>query len=183
MFDRFRDDARLLMGHARMAAQRLNHEWIGTGHVLLGLLDSNAIVATAMIDELGVSPDAIRVATEQRMTPGDTIVEMGQLPFTPNAKRALERTLEEVMALEHHWIDSGHVLLGLVALPDTVAGAALAECGVEPDAARAWMRDNRSDAAKPAPPPDPQPSRLDRLEAELDALRKRVDALEREERD
>ncbi len=180
MFDRFRDDARMLMGHARIAAQRLNHDWIGTGHVLLGLLDSTPTVAITMIEELGAAPDAIRAATERRMKPGDTIVEMDQLPFTPNAKRVLEKTLEEVAALEHHWIDSGHILLGLAALPQTTAGAALTECGVDRDAARNWMRDNRS--PKPTPPPDPKPSRLDRLEAELDALRKRVEALERGER-
>ena len=95
MFDRFTDRARKVMGLARQEAQRFNHDYIGTEHILLGLIQEGSGVAADVLKNLDVDPKKIRQEIEKLVSHGTTMVTMGQLPFTPRAKRVLELSMEE----------------------------------------------------------------------------------------
>ena len=95
MFDRFTDRARKVMGLARQEAQRFNHDYIGTEHVLLGLVQEGSGVAASVLKNLDIDLKKIRHEVEKLVSNGTTMVTMGQLPFTPRAKKVLELSLEE----------------------------------------------------------------------------------------
>jgi ATP-dependent Clp protease ATP-binding subunit ClpA len=146
-FDRFADRSRKALGLARMESQRLNHDYIGTEHVLLGVVAAST-AANALLRKLGVDPERVRAETGSRLTPGKTPVTTGQLPFTPAAKRALELTLEEANALGHDSIREEHLLLGLAREGTGTAAQVLADLGVTVDALR------REIAKGPPAPPE-----------------------------
>lgn len=125
MFDRFTDRARKVMGLARKEAQRLNHAYIGTEHILLGLVQEGGGVGVSALENLDVDPKKIRYEVESLVTSGTTTVGMGQIPFTPRAKRVLELTLEEATSLGHTYIGTEHILLGLILEDEGIAAQAL----------------------------------------------------------
>ena len=125
MFDRFSDGARNTMAAARKAATRLGHDFIGTEHILLGLLDSGENKATAALTRLGVDLAPLRRAVEERAPPGDRAVASGQLPFTPMAKRALELAMIIARALGDDHVGGEHLVLGLLAEGKGIAAEAL----------------------------------------------------------
>lgn len=136
MFDRFTDRARKTMGLARQESQRLNHEYIGTEHVLLGLVAETSGVASQVLRDLGVDLVRVQTEVEKLVKSGGKTVTMGQLPFTPRVKKALEVATAEGQALGHGYIGTEHLLLGLLKVEDGVAYHVLVNCGVSPEEVR-----------------------------------------------
>jgi len=115
MFDRFTDRARRVMQLARAEAVRLNHDYIGTEHVLLGLIQEGSGVAASVLRNLGVDLQRIRQEIERTVRRGTAPApRTGQLPFTPRAKKVLEFAIEEANSLGHNYIGTEHLLLGLL---------------------------------------------------------------------
>ena len=131
MFDRFTDRARKVMGLARQEAQRFNHQYIGTEHILLGLIQEGSGVAANVLRNLDVDPDKIRQEVEKIVQDGPTMVTMGQLPFTPRAKKVLELASEEATNLRHNYIGTEHLLLGLIRENEGVAAQVLMNLGLK----------------------------------------------------
>jgi len=136
MFDRFTDRARKVMGLSRQEAQRFNHDYIGTEHILLGLIQEGSGVAADVLRNLDVDPALLRRDIENRAEYGTTMVTMGQLPFTPMARRALELALEEASNLGHSYIGTEHLLLGLLRQDEGIAAEALRGRGLRFSEAR-----------------------------------------------
>ncbi len=130
MFDRFTDRARKVMGLARQEAQRFNHDYIGTEHILLGLIQEGSGVAADVLKNLDVDPKKIRQEIEKLVSHGTTMVTMGQLPFTPRAKKVLELALEEASNLGHNYIGTEHLLLGLIREQEGIAAQVLTNLSV-----------------------------------------------------
>jgi ATP-dependent Clp protease ATP-binding subunit ClpC len=131
MFDRFTDRARKVMGLARQEAQRFNHEYIGTEHILLGLIQEGSGVAANVLRNLDVDLDKIRREVEKIVQSGPSMVTMGQLPFTPRAKKVLELSVEEASNLGHNYIGTEHLLLGLIRENEGVAAQVLMNLGLK----------------------------------------------------
>ncbi|MDO8349249.1 MAG: Clp protease N-terminal domain-containing protein, partial [Planctomycetota bacterium] len=137
MFDRFTDRAKKCMSLARKAALAWSHEYIGTEHLLLGLLDEGTSVACNVLRSMQVDAARLRALVDARVNRGRHPVTMDQLPFTPRAKKVLELAMEEASAIGHSYIGTEHLLLGLLGEARGVAAFALRECGVDLAAARA----------------------------------------------
>lgn len=131
MFDRFTDRARKVMGLARQEAQRFNHEYIGTEHILLGLIQEGSGVAANVLRNLDVDLEKIRREIEKIVHSGPPMVTMGQLPFTPRAKKVLELSVEEATNLGHNYIGTEHLLLGLIRENEGVAAQVLMNLGLK----------------------------------------------------
>jgi len=131
MFDRFTDRARKVMALARKEAQRFNHDFIGTEHILLGLIQEGSGVAANVLKNLGVEINKIRSEIEKNVQSGPSMVTMGQLPFTPRAKKVLELSMEEANELGHNYIGTEHLLLGLIRENDGVAAQVLVDRGLK----------------------------------------------------
>lgn len=129
MFERFTERARKVMSLAKQEAQRLNHEYIGTEHILLGLVQDG--VAADVLKNTGVEPKKIREEVEKLVQPGSNAMPMGRLPFTPRAKKVLEHTLAESTDLGHNYIGAEHLLLGLLREPESVAAQVLMNLGIQ----------------------------------------------------
>jgi len=112
MFERFTERARQVVVHAQAEARDLNHNYIGTEHLLLGLLADPGWASAKALASFGVMPDGAREQVIEMVGRGETSPS-GQIPFTPRAKRTLEMALREALAWGHHNIGTGHVLLGL----------------------------------------------------------------------
>ncbi len=137
MFDRFTDRSRKVMGLARQEAGRLSHQYIGTEHILLGLIAEGSGVAANVLRNLKVDPDRVRVEVEKLVQNGPIMVTMGQLPFTPRAKRMLELSAEAADDLRHNYIGTEHLLLALIAEGEGAGAAALRAVGLTLKAAQA----------------------------------------------
>jgi len=131
MFDRFTDRARKVMALARKEAQRFNHDFIGTEHILLGLIQEGSGVAANVLKNLGVEINRIRSEIEKNVQSGPSMVTMGQLPFTPRAKKVLELSMEEANELGHNYIGTEHLLLGLIRENDGVAAQVLLDLNLK----------------------------------------------------
>jgi hypothetical protein len=156
MFQRFTDKARRTVVLAQEEARALGHDHIGTEHLLLGLLRESAGVAATALTSFGISLDAARAraagaGTTHPDAPGQAAAE-GHIPFTPQAKRALELALREALRLGHDYIGTEHILLGLVREPGCRAAAILLEFGVS----QAGIRE-RVVELRPPGPPRPRP--------------------------
>src|SRR5262247_3479566 len=131
MFDRFTDRARKVMNLAKSEAQRLNHEYIGTEHILLGLVQEGSGVAANVLRNMGIDLKRIRAEIEKLVKGSSTMVPMGNLPFTPRAKKVLELALEEASQLGHNYIGTEHLLLGLIKENEGIAARVLLNLGVK----------------------------------------------------
>jgi ATP-dependent Clp protease ATP-binding subunit ClpC len=131
MFDRFTDRARKVMGLARQEAQRFNHDYIGTEHILLGLIQEGSGVAANVLKNMDIDLKKIRAEIEKMVKTGPTMVTMGQLPFTPRAKKVLELALEEASNLNHNYLGTEHLLLGLLRESEGIAAQVLINLGVK----------------------------------------------------
>ena len=136
MFDRFDDDARRAMHRARLEALARDHEWIGTEHILLGIVALGRGRAVEVLAQAGLDLTEVRAAVETIVERGPHPVSAGQLPFTPRAKRVLELALEEASRLGHTWLGTEHLLLGLIAEDQSVAAQVLTTLGLTLAAAR-----------------------------------------------
>lgn len=114
MFDKFTDRARKVLGYAKSEAERLNHDYIGTEHILLGLIKEGSGVAANVLENLSVDLEKVRVEVEKLVEAGTNTVSSGQPPYTPRAKRVLELALEEARNLDHNYVGTEHILLGLI---------------------------------------------------------------------
>jgi ATP-dependent Clp protease ATP-binding subunit ClpA len=122
VFERFTERARQVVVLAQDEARALSHNYIGTEHILLGLLREEEGIAARVLGELGVTLEAIRSQVAQIVGRGDEVTS-GQIPFTPRAKKVLELGLREARRLGHNWIGTEHILLGLRARPKALQRA------------------------------------------------------------
>jgi ATP-dependent Clp protease ATP-binding subunit ClpC len=125
MYERFTDRARKVMQLANQEAQRFNHEHIGTEHILLGLVKEGSGVAANVLKNLDVDLRKIRQEVEKLVQPGPDVVHMGRLPHTPRAKKVTEYAIEEARALNHNYVGTEHLLLGLLREQEGVAAQVL----------------------------------------------------------
>ena len=128
MYERFTDRARKVMQLANQEAQRFNHEYIGTEHVLLGLIKEGSGVAANVLKNLDVDLRKIRLEVEKLVQSGPDMVTMGKLPQTPRAKKVIEYSMEEARHLNHNYVGTEHILLGgaprsIAIVNGTLAGA------------------------------------------------------------
>lgn len=130
MFDRFSDRSRKVMNLAKGAAQRLNHQFIGTEHILLALVEEGSGVAANVLRNMAVDLRRIPLEIEKLLPASPTGRTIGNLPFTPGAKRVLEHALEHSAELGHDHLGTEHLLLGLITVTDSVAGRVLTQLGL-----------------------------------------------------
>jgi ATP-dependent Clp protease ATP-binding subunit ClpC len=136
MFDKFTDRARKVMALAREEAKKFNHEYIGTEHILLGLVKEGSGVAANVLQNLDIDLKKIRLEIEKIVQTGPDLVSVGQLPFTPRVKKVLEYAIEEARAMGHNYIGTEHQLLGLLREQEGVAAQVLLNLGVKLDDVR-----------------------------------------------
>src|SRR5690349_19401849 len=125
MFERFTDRARKVMALANQEAQRFNHEYIGTEHILLGLVKEGSGVGANVLKNLEVDLRKVRMEVEKLVKSGPDMVTMGKLPQTPRAKKVIEYAIEEARNLNHNYVGTEHLLLGLLREHDGVAAQVL----------------------------------------------------------
>jgi len=131
VFNRFTERARKVLLLAKEEARRFNHDYIGTEHILLALVSEREGVAATVIQNLGVDLENIRQEIEKFMHPGPPTQVLGELPFTPRAKKSLELAAEEARSLGHNYIGTEHILLGLIKESEGLASQVLVLLGLE----------------------------------------------------
>lgn len=131
MFNRFTERARKVIVYAKEEARRFNHDYIGTEHLLLGLVREGEGVAAAVLQKLGLDLETIRIEVEKLVQPGPQTQVLGDIPFTPRSKKALELSAEEARALGHNYIGTEHLLLGLVKEGEGMAYRVLLNLGLD----------------------------------------------------
>ena len=131
MYERFTDRARKVMQLANQEAQRFNHEYIGTEHILLGLVKEGSGVAANVLKNLDVDLRKIRFEVEKLVQSGPEMVTMGKLPQTPRAKKVIEYSMEEARNLNHNYVGTEHILLGLLREQEGVAAQVLMNLGLK----------------------------------------------------
>jgi ATP-dependent Clp protease ATP-binding subunit ClpC len=136
MYERFTDRARKVMQLANQEAQRFNHEYIGTEHILLGLVKEGSGVAANVLKNLDVDLRKIRMEVEKIVQAGPDMVTMGKLPHTPRAKKVIEYAIEEARNLNHNYVGTEHLLLGLLREQEGVAAQVLMNLNLKLDEVR-----------------------------------------------
>src|SRR5262245_19958250 len=133
MYERFTDRARKVMQLANQEAQRFNHEYIGTEHILLGLVKEGSGVAANVLKNLDIDLRKIRLEVEKIVQhgPGGEQVVMGRLPHTPRAKKVIDYSVEEARNLNHNYVGTEHLLLGLLREQEGVAAQVLMNLGLK----------------------------------------------------
>ncbi len=184
MFERFSDRARRVVILAQDEARDLGHDYIGTEHLLLGLLHDSSGTASQVLTRLQVPPEAVREKVSEHVRPGAKTMR-GHVPFSPPAKKALELSLREALQLGHNYIGSGHLLLGLLREENGTAARVLAELGVDLDRARPLVGETGDPTeAQPtvrsfgASPFRELPERLKGIDERLAAIEARLAAIE-----
>jgi ATP-dependent Clp protease ATP-binding subunit ClpC len=150
MFERFTDRARRVVVVAQEEARMLNHDYIGTEHILLGLIHEGKGVAAKALESLGISLEAVRQQVEEIIGRGQHSPS-GHIPFTPRAKKVLELSLRESQQLGHNYIGTEHILLGLIREGEGVAAQVLVRLGADLNRVRQQviqlLHDYRGEAA------------------------------------
>src|SRR5882762_9956763 len=138
MYERFTDRARKVMQLANQEAQRFNHEYIGTEHILLGLVKEGSGVAANVLKNLDIDLRKIRLEVEKIVQggQGSEMVTMGKLPQTPRAKKVIEYSIEEARNLNHNYVGTEHLLLGLLREQEGVAAQVLMNLNLKLDEVR-----------------------------------------------
>ena len=140
MFERFTDRARRVVVLAQEEARMLNHNYIGTEHLLLGLIHENEGVAAKALDSLGITLNGAREQVQDIIGPGQQ-APSGHIPFTPRAKKVLELSLREALQLGHNYIGTEHILLGIIRAGEGVAAQVLTKLGTDPQKVRSTVLD------------------------------------------
>ena len=193
MFNRFTERARKVIIYAKEEARHFNHDYIGTEHLLLGLVKEGEGVAAAVLQKLGVDLETIRIEVEKLVQPGPETQVMGDIPFTPRSKKALELAAEEARALGHNYIGTEHLLLGLVKEGEGMAYRVLLNLGIDLDRLRmeimeilgsgvaGFGMEEQAKAAGKTPAIDAYGRNLNKLarEGKLDPVIGRQDEIER----
>ena len=131
MFNKFTERARKVILLAKQEAKRFNHDYIGTEHILLGLLREGEGVAAAVLQSLGMNLNNIRLEVEKLVQIGPATIVTGDLPFTPKAKKVMELAMEEARTLGHNYIGTEHLLLGLIREGEGVASQVFMNMGLD----------------------------------------------------
>jgi len=147
MFERFTDRARRVVVLAQEEARHLDHNYIGTEHILLGLIHEGEGVAARALESLGISLEAVRSEVVEIVGHGDE-APTGHIPFTPRAKKVLELSLREALALSHNYIGTEHILLGLIREGQGVAAQVLVKLGADFDRVRQQVVQLLADASQ-----------------------------------
>jgi ATP-dependent Clp protease ATP-binding subunit ClpA len=140
MFERFTDRARRVVVLAQEEARMLNHNYIGTEHILLGLIHEGEGVAAKAMESLGISLEAVRQQVEEIIGQGQQ-APSGHIPFTPRAKKVLELSLREALQLGHNYIGTEHILLGLIHEGEGVAAKSLESLGISLEGVRSQVEE------------------------------------------
>ncbi len=136
MNDRFTDRVRKVLFLAREEAGRMQHEYIGTEHLLLGIIREGEGIAAQVLQRLGIEFDQIQQAVEDLVSAQSGTLTIGEIPFTPRAKRVLERSIDEARKQNHNYVGTEHLLLALIQEGDGVAARVLKELGADYDRAK-----------------------------------------------
>ena len=137
-FGKFTDRARKVLTYAQDEAQRFNHNYIGTEHILLGLVREGDSTAARVLESMGVELVKVRTAVEFLIGHGDLPV-VGEVGLTPHGKRVIELAIDEARRLDHHYLGTEHLLLGLVRVDEGLAAGVLESVGVTLERARAQI--------------------------------------------
>jgi ATP-dependent Clp protease ATP-binding subunit ClpC len=181
LFERFTDTARRVVVYAQEDARLLDHNYIGTEHLLLGLLHDDTEAAVRVLNMVGVELGPARAQVEEMIGKGQD-VPAGDIPFTPRAKKVLELSLREALQLGHNYIGSEHILLGLLREGRGVGAQVLERLGVEFEELRQHILTQLSARRQP------QRSRgmfaatgggLTAIETRLNAIEERLERIER----
>jgi ATP-dependent Clp protease ATP-binding subunit ClpC len=177
LFGRFTPRARQAVSLAEQAARDVPHNYVGTEHVLLGVIDEGGNLARKVLQALDVEIDDLRAELRASMGPA-TDAPHGHIPFTLLAKRVLELTAKESMALGHNYIGCEHVLLGLIAEEEGLAGRVLRRMGVELRTTRRAVVTALSGFvhAQQAPAPSVAPDDLGEIRRRLEAIERRLES-------
>lgn len=171
MFERFTDSARRVVVYAQEESRRLQHDHIGSEHLLLGMLREPRDRGALVLTELEVRPEDVRADIEAVASPGER-PPSGHVPFTTRAKRVLELALRESLQLQHSSIGPEHILIGILAEGEGTAAQVLTRRGVDLEGARLVVAD--LPPSEPGPPYDPPrvsgPARQHRVVREVSAL-------------
>ncbi len=151
MYERFTDTARRAVVRSQEEARRLQHDYIGTEHLLLGVVAEATAPATRVLATVGITGDAVRLQV-QRSVPAGTAVVAGHIPFSASTKKALELSLREALLLSHNYIGTEHLLLGLTREDNGAGGLALRSLGADLESLRAGVRNLGALSAPPAAP-------------------------------
>ena len=146
MFERFTDRARRVVVLAQEEARMLNHNYIGTEHILLGLIHEGEGVAAKSLESLGISLEGVRSQVEEIIGQGQQ-APSGHIPFTPRAKKVLELSLREAIGLGDNYIGIEHLALAMLRIHDGVVPRLLAGLHVSPDVVRAALLDQHRKAS------------------------------------
>jgi ATP-dependent Clp protease ATP-binding subunit ClpC len=136
VFERFTERAKQVVVLAQDEARALKHNYIGTEHILLGLLREEEGLAARVLERLDVTVEEVRAQVARIIGPGDEPIVSGQIPFTPRAKKVLELSLREALSLKHNYIGTEHILLGLVRENEGVAARILLDFGADAEKIR-----------------------------------------------
>lgn len=132
MYEKFSNRSRKVMQLANQEAQRLSHEYIGTEHVLIGLIKEGSGVAAKALDNLGIDLRTVRLEVEKLMEKRESKPEeviLGKLPHTPRTKQLIEHAMQAARRLGHNYVGTEHLLLGMLCVEEGVACKILKECG------------------------------------------------------
>jgi four helix bundle protein len=151
MFEHFTNRARKVMALANQEAQRFNHEYVGTEHILLGLVKEGSGVGATVLKILDVDIKKLGLDAEKLVKRGPKAVTMGRLPQTPGAKRAIEYAIEESRTLNHNYVGTEHVLLGLLREGEGIAAQVLMNLGLRLEEVRDEVLRLLGTAEGPAP--------------------------------
>ena len=187
MFERFTDRARKVVVLAQEEARMLNHNYIGTEHILLGLIHEGEGVAAKALESLGISLELVRVQVEEIIGQGQE-APSGHIPFTPRAKKVLELSLREALQLGHNYIGTEHIQLGLIREGEGVAAQVLVRLGADLNRVRQQAiqllhgyQAGRSQETEPGAArsePAEEPAEARRRERQAAALAGRIKAIE-----
>ena len=139
MFERFTERARKILAIAQEEAKNLNHDYLGTEHILLGLIREGEGVAAEVLRNMGIEFETIRLEIEREAPSGGALAILGNVPFTPNSKKVLELAVEDARNMGHNYIGTEHLLLGLIREGESIGAKILLKFGVTLEKARAGL--------------------------------------------
>jgi ATP-dependent Clp protease ATP-binding subunit ClpA len=177
MLERFTDRARRVVKLAEEEARRLNHNYIGTEHILLGLIREGEGVAAKALESLGISLDAVRQQVEEIIGRGQQ-APFDVIPFTPRSKKVLELSLRESQQLGHNYIGTEHILLGLIREGDGVAAQVLVKLGAALNRVRQQVIQLIAAQQQPGHLPPQEGVPVTEVQARLDAIEGRLAAID-----
>ena len=180
MFNRFTERARKVILLAKEEAKRFNHDYMGTEHILLGLIREGEGVAAAVLQNLGLSPEAIRMEVEKLVQPGPATLVSGDIPFTPKAKKVIELAMDEARNLGHNYIGTEHLLLGLIREGEGVAAQVLQNLGLDLDKVRSEVMNLLGSSGAPGQQEAPGSARAKSKTPALDAFGRDLTVLAKE---